>query len=184
VAKTSTTPANRQRALETLLSSMAVEIFTSAEETSFEKKLYTSAAGHALLDRAGIDEIYRTSIAPYESFPMSDVGTSDRWMAKSLLFEDPLYLVNYLYASFVAVALWDRSQADPDFGRKYVALLRRGFDAEPNVLLASIGIRLGDPAVIRRASALFRAKTEELRTLYDSDEHRPGNVSDSSSTRP
>ena len=169
-AKVAGTAADRERALEILLSSMSVEIFTSAEETSFEKSLYTAAAGHALLDRARIDEIYRASIAPYEYWPMSDVGTSERWMSKELLFEDPLYLVNYLYASFVAIALWDRSLADADFARKYEALLRRGFDADPNVLLASMGIRLGDPVVITRATALFKAKTDELEALYAADE--------------
>jgi oligoendopeptidase F len=97
---------------------------------------------------------------------MSDVGTSRRWMSKELLFEDPLYLVNYLYASFVAVALWDRSRADPNFASKYEALLRRGFDADPNVLLESMGIRLGDPGVIARSGALFKEKTEELEALY------------------
>jgi oligoendopeptidase F len=107
-AQAAPTPADRQQALQALLSSMAVEIFTSAEETSFEKRLYSSASGDALLDRAGIDAIYRASIAPYEYWPMTDVGTSRAWMSKDLLFEDPLYLVNYLYASFVAVALYDR----------------------------------------------------------------------------
>jgi oligoendopeptidase F len=165
-AKVAGTAADRERALETLLASMAVEIFTSAEETGFERSLYAAATAHPSLDRARIDEIYRASIAPYEYWPMSDVGTSRRWMSKELLFEDPLYLVNYLYASFVAVALWDRSRVDPDFARKYEALLRRGFDADPNVLLESMGIRLGDPGVIARAGALFKEKTDELEALY------------------
>jgi hypothetical protein len=42
-------------------------------------------------------------------------------------------------------------------------------DANPNVLLASMGIRLGDPVVIARASALFKAKTDELEALYAAD---------------
>ena len=46
-----------------------------------------------MLDRGSIDEIYRKSITPYEYWPMSDVGKSREWMRKSLLFEDPLYLV-------------------------------------------------------------------------------------------
>jgi oligoendopeptidase F len=167
------TPTAREQALEALLSSMAIEIFTSAEETSFERRLYTSASGSALLDRDRIDTIYRASIAPYEYWPMSDVGTSRAWMNKDLLFEDPLYLVNYLYASFVAVALYDQIQVDPDFSRKYEALLRRGFDADPKDLLASVGIHLDDPGLIRSAIALFRAKTEELRALYDADASGP-----------
>jgi oligoendopeptidase F len=165
-AKAAASPADREHALETLLSSMATEIFTSAEETALEKNLYTSASGHALLDRARIDDTYRAAIAPYEYWPMSEVGTSRGWISKTLLFHDPLYLVNYLYAGFVAAALYDRAQVDPDFGPKYSALLRRGFDADPKVLLASVGIQLDDPGLIRRAIALFKAKTEELQALY------------------
>jgi len=95
------------------------------------------------------------------------VGTSRAWMSKSLLFDDPLYLVNYLYAGFVAAALYDRAHTDPDFGRKYEILLRRGFDVDPKVLLASVGIQLDDPNLIRKALALFRAKTDELQRLYN-----------------
>jgi oligoendopeptidase F len=45
-------------------------------------------------------------------------------------------------------------------------LLRRGFDADPKTLLATIGIQLDDPSVIRGAIALFKAKTRELQSLY------------------
>ena len=128
------------------------------------------AAGHALLDRNRIDEIYRASIAPYEYWPMSDVGTSARLDDEIAVVRRPRDLVNYLYAGFVAVALYDRAQSDPDFGRKYDALLRRGFDADPKVLLASVGIQLDDPGLTHRAIALFKAKTDELEALYAADE--------------
>jgi oligoendopeptidase F len=166
VAKTST---EREYALERLLWKLSAELFMSAEETAFERSLYTEASGHALLDRADIDAIYRKSIAPYEYWPMSDVGNSREWMRKSLLFEDPLYLVNYLYAAVVAVALYDRSHTDPDFAAKYERMLRRGFDAPPQTLLASMGIRLDDPALVKAASRLFQAKTEQLQSLYQAE---------------
>jgi oligoendopeptidase F len=166
VAKTST---EREYALERLLWKLSAELFMSAEETAFERSLYTEASGHPLLDRASIDAIYRKSIAPYEYWPMSDVGTSREWMRKSLLFEDPLYLVNYLYAAVVAVALYDRSHTDPDFAAKYEMLLRRGFDATPQTLLASMNIRLDDPALVTSAARLFQAKTEELQSLYQAE---------------
>ncbi len=57
-----------------------------------------------MLDRAKIDSLYQQSIAPYEYWTVSDLGQSRGWMRKELVFEDPLYLVNYLYASVIAVA--------------------------------------------------------------------------------
>ena len=168
-AKVAKTPAEREYALERLLWKLSAELFMSAEETAFERNLYTEGSGNPSLDRASIDETYRKSIATYEYWPMSDVGNSREWMRKSLLFEDPLYLVNYLYAAVVAVALYDRAHTDPDFAAKYEALLRRGFDAPAQNLLLSLNIRLDDPALVKAASRLFRAKTDELQSLYRSE---------------
>jgi oligoendopeptidase F len=163
------TPIEREYALERLLWKLSAELFISAEETAFEQSLYTEASGHPLLDRISIDAIYRKSIAPYEYWPMSDVGNSSEWMRKSLLFEDPLYLVNYLYAAVVAVALYDRSHTDPDFASKYEKLLRRGFDAPPQTLLASMDIRLDDPGLVKAAARLFETNTEELQQLFQAE---------------
>jgi oligoendopeptidase F len=165
-AQTAPNPQAKQHALEQLLSKISLELFVSAEETTFERALYTEAAGKSLLDRPKIDEIFRTSIAPYEYWPVEDTGQSRDWMRKSLLFEDPLYLVNYLYASVIAVALYDKSHTDPDFATKYAALLHRGFDADPQVLLATLGIHLNDPNLIQPAAHLLDQKTAELQQLY------------------
>jgi oligoendopeptidase F len=163
------TPVEREHALKSFIGRLSADLFITAEEAGFERSLYTEASGQPLLDRARIDSIYRDTIAPYEYWPMSDVGTSRAWMRKSLLFQDPLYLVNYLYASLVAVALYERSHTDPQFASKYEALLSRGFDADPQVLLASMNIRLDDPALVKAASRLLQAKTGELQHLYQEE---------------
>jgi oligoendopeptidase F len=165
-AQTAPTPQAKQIALEQLLSKISLEVFVSAEEATFERDLYTQSASKALLDRAKIDAIFRASIAPYEYWSADQVGQSRDWMRKSLLFEDPLYLVNYLYASVIAVALYDKSHTDPDFPTKYAALLHRGFDAEPQALLATLGIHLDDPNLIQPAADLLDQKTAELQHLY------------------
>ncbi len=170
-AKIAKTPAEREYALERFLDNFSFDLFGAAEETSFERNLYMASSGNGLLDRPQIDKIYQDSIQPYEYWPMNEVGVSRSWMRKSLLFEDPLYLVNYLYAEFVAVALFDKAKSDPDFAKKYEALLRRGFDADPQTLLLSIGIRLDDPSLVTEAAKLFKSKTEELQSLYAGESH-------------
>ena len=160
------TRAERESALERLLAKISVELFTSAEETAFERSLYTKARGGALLDRAQIGVLFADSIRPYEYWPVEEVGASHEWMRKRLLFDDPLYLVNYLYAAVVAVALYDRAPTDPDFASKYEALLRRGFDADPQVILARMGIRLDDPSLVKAAARLLQTKADELQQLY------------------
>jgi oligoendopeptidase F len=160
-ARTATTPEGKANATEQFLRKLSHELFDSAEETAFERSLYTAAVGHAPLDRAAVDRIYRESIAPYES-SLPEAVDSRQWMRKSLLFEDPLYLVNYLYAAVVAVALFDRVQTDHDFAARYQTLLRRGFDADTDALLASMDIRLEDPNLVKAAAARMRAKMADL----------------------
>jgi oligoendopeptidase F len=165
-AKHAATPEARMQALEQFCATISTELFTSAEETTFENSLYESASSAPLLSRDRIDSLYRAAIMPYTSWPMSDVGNSQSWIAKPLLWEDPLYYVNYLYSSLVAVALFDKAHTDPDFGRKFEAMLKRGFDADPATLLATVGITLGDRAMIQRAVGLFSTKVDELQALY------------------
>ena len=166
------TPVEKEYALERLLSKLSLELFVSAEETAFERSLYTQSIGQPLLDRAKIDSLYQASIAPYEVWPVADVGQSRLWMRKSLVFEDPLYLENYLYASVIAVALYDKSHTDPQFASKYEVILRGGFDSEPQNILASIGIRLGDPDLVQPAARLLTEKTDELQRLYSQESSR------------
>ncbi len=172
-ARIAKTPVERTSALETLLQSLSFELFVSAEETSFERSLYKAASGHAALDRGDVDAIYSKSIAPYEDRPLAETVASREWMSKPLLFEDPLYLVNYLYAQLVAVALYSRSQTDPNFASEYEGLLRRGFDADAQVLLGSLKIRLDDPKLLEAAAKLIRSKTGELRDLYQAETASP-----------
>lgn len=166
------TPVEKEYALERLLSKISLELFVSAEETEFERSLYTNSIGQPLLDRAKIDSLYQASIAPYEYWTSAEVGQSRFWMRKSLVFEDPLYLENYLYASVIAVALYDKSRTDPQFASKFEALLRRGFDSEPQTILASMGIKLDDPALVQPAARLLTEKTDELQRLYDQQSNR------------
>ena len=164
--KAAQSPSQREYALERLLSFISFQLFGSAEETSLERNLYAKAVGHALLDRSQIDTIYQDAIHPYEYWPMEDIGASRNWMRKSLLFDDPLYLVNYLYAAIVAVALYDKAASDPNFAAEYEAFLRRGDYADSQTMLLSIGIRLDDPDMVKPLVELFKQRTEELRTLY------------------
>ena len=55
---------------------------------------------------------------------------------------------------------------------KYVSLLRRGFDSESQTILASIGIRLDDPNLVKPVAGLLTAKTDELQALYAQEAKR------------
>jgi oligoendopeptidase F len=171
-AKTAQTRQAREAALERLLAKISLELYVSAEETRFERDLYVANSKGQPLDRVAVDEIYRRSVRPLEYWPVSDIGTSRAWMRKSLIYEDPLYLVNYLYAAVIAVALYEKAQSNPGFAADYDALLRRGFDADPLELLSSIGVDLNKADLVTSAAHLLRAKSDELEELYRQDDHK------------
>jgi oligoendopeptidase F len=59
-----------------------------------------------------------------------------RWATVGLLYEDPLYGVNYAYGGLLALKYYQLYSTKHDwFVPRYVAMLKNGFDAPPAELL-------------------------------------------------
>jgi len=66
-----------------------------------------------------------------------------QWIAMRLMYEDPLYLVNYMYAGLLSLQYYAMYKKDPArFMPKYIALMKNGFDAPPAELLHRLNIDL------------------------------------------
>ncbi|WP_213807387.1 M3 family metallopeptidase [Granulicella sp. dw_53] len=161
-AETAASPEERRAALRQLTTKIAFEVFASAEETSFERSLYIGAHEEVLLDQNAIDSLYRKAVSPFETNDVYRLAVSSEWMRKKLLFEDPLYLVNYLYASIVACSLYEQAHSDPNFPEKYIHLLQGGFNASPDILMTSVGVDINDAALVDKACRLLERKLDEL----------------------
>lgn len=166
IAETSQNPRLRVAALEVLTRTLSHDLFDSAEEVTFERALYTTSSQKGLLDRNDIDKDYAEAVQPYEIWPPSEVASSRAWMNKTLLFDDPLYFVNYLYATIIAAALYDRVQTDPTFIEKYERLLQQGFGGNATDLLAKVDIDWTSSKLVDSAVRLLEVKTAELRQAY------------------
>ena len=84
-------------------------------------------------------------------------------MMVGLMYEDPFYDLNYVYAGLLALVYLDLYEADPAaFAQKYAALMRNGFDAPPRDLLRSfLGIDLADTeGLTARAVNVLRKRIE------------------------
>jgi|GEM_PF-5587959 len=90
------------------------------------------------------------------------------WMTNETFYTHPLYNINHMLGALLAVAYFQRLQADPlDFAPRYVRLLRDGFHDEPQVLLSKgLGIELGDPKLVSRSLDLVKVRMRELERLY------------------
>jgi oligoendopeptidase F len=123
-----------------LLEDMMFQVFGSAEEATLEQAIYDGVAAGKIQSATDLNECTFDVIKGFE--PWSDDilhASSVQWSTKRLFFQDPFYLVNYMYAGMIAINLYKAVKEHPDtFPAQYQALLRRGYDAPPMTLLAPI----------------------------------------------
>ena len=90
------------------------------------------------------------------------------WLQPTQYFTRPLYRLNYVYASLLALRYLDLLHRDPSgFAARYGALLQHGYDASPDALLERfVGIGLSDPELVAGASRVLETYLKELNVLY------------------
>lgn len=150
------------------LDKLSLEIFTAAEEGSFEQGLYDGVAAGRIHDRRDVDSLYAGIMGHYDLFFQAEPERRSEWINKRLVFDDPLYNVNYLYAMLLTCRLYEQAHRDPaDFGRRYAALLRNGFNAPADKLIRKfMGFGLDNQALLRSALELMQQRTIELVLAY------------------
>ena len=90
------------------------------------------------------------------------------WITKSLMYEDPLYLVNYLYAGLLATKMFDMVQHDPaGFQKRYLDLLRNGHYAPPEQLLKQFfGHEFSQRELVDDSMNILQQRIQSLAVLY------------------
>jgi oligoendopeptidase F len=99
---------------------------------------------------------------------MEGDAAGHRWMRVRLMWEDPLYLSNYMYSGMIALACFARYASDSTrFVPAYLSLLRGGWPAPAQVLLRRhLGIEIEDPELMQESFVLIERRLEELERLY------------------
>jgi oligoendopeptidase F len=161
----SNSPAERIYYQEKFLDKLSHEIFTSAEEGLLEQGLYEGVAAGTITDSAGIDAL---NGAILNRFAVDGASQAGNWMKKDLLYEDPLYLLNYLYAALVACRFHAMSEADPEgFRTRYLALLKQGYDTPSDeALRRTMGFGLDAVPLLDDALRLMSERTKKLEAAY------------------
>jgi len=148
---------------------LAHEIFTSAEEASFEHALNDNVATGKVSNGNDIDDIYSGIMNKYDVFFQQEPERHSEWIQRSLFFEDPLYNVNYLYAILVACKFYNIAHHNPQlFAKNYNALLRNGFDDSADHLLKKyMGFNLGHQDLLNGAIELMNKEIVNLHDFYN-----------------
>ena len=165
LARTAPTPAEREAFAAALVDDMMFQVFGSAEEATLEQAIYDGAAAGKIQSAADLNAVAFAVEREFEPWSDGALRTSSPvWSTKQLLYQDPFYLVNYLYAGLVAIDLYAEAKTHPDtFPARYGALLRRGYDAPPADLLAPMfGSSASTDALAARAFPVMRAALADL----------------------
>ncbi|OKS84775.1 M3 family metallopeptidase [Mucilaginibacter polytrichastri] len=167
--KQASTPQAKAFFTKQFLDKLSLEVFTSAEEGTFEQGLYDGVATGKINTRRDIDSLYTGIMNQYDIYFAGEPQRRSEWINKRLVFDDPLYNVNYLYAILVSCKLYNMQHAYPKgFAMKYNVLLKNGFDAPAEDLLKKqMGFGLDNNALLNGTLQIMKDKTEELRHLYE-----------------
>lgn len=166
--QTAATGAQRAYYLGYFLNDATFQVFGSAEETDLESAIYRGVADGTIRTAADLNALTLKIFARYDPAAASNPETPLYWARDRLFFTDPLYDVNYLYAGLLALQYFSEFERDPAaFSRRYVALLKNGFDDTPAALERRfLGIDLNDePALVGNANAIIQRRTDLLKAL-------------------
>jgi oligoendopeptidase F len=144
-----------------------MSLFWIAETAVLESALYDSLEADVLRDASDLDSLSLSVSRRFSSFTDRHPDQYRRlWSMVEHFYEQPMYNVNYVFASVLALRFYQQLKDDPGFVESYLALLRHPFDRPaPDMLVDVVGADLRDPALLEGAFSLMEARLSELQAL-------------------
>jgi oligoendopeptidase F len=164
----STDPKAKAFYLEALISDITFQFFGSAQEATLEQSIYDGVIAGQIKNAADLDALTLSIWSKYDIWAPLEPQLAHTWITKNLLIQDPLYLVNYLYAGLLATKMFDMLKQDPaSFQKRYAALLRNGFYAPPEDLLRNLfGRDLSQRQLVDDGMNILQQRVSSLAEIY------------------
>ena len=161
--------------LEALISDITFQLFGSAQEATLEQSIYDGVIAGQIKNAADLDALTLSIWSKYEIWAALEPQLAHTWITKKLLVQDPLYLVNYLYAGLLATKMFDTLKQEPvSFQKRYVTLLREGFHAPPQELLRGLfGRDLSQRQLVDDGMNILQQRISALAEVYKRIEAQP-----------
>ena len=161
-------PLQKQFYLEQFLEGKGMEMFYVAPEVALEHAIYDGVKKGTIKGPDDIDALTKRIYSRYSIWPERHDELKSQWIGISLMYEDPFYDINYIYGALLALKFYEMYTRDPEhFVPRYIALMRNGFDAPPEVLLKrSLDIDLHDPRLVANALSIVEEKINLLEKSY------------------
>ena len=143
-----------------------LDAFYGAQDALLEQQIYDGVSARSVRGADDLDKLTQQVDGKFSIFPATTPELRNRWAAVSLMYEDPLYDVNYVYGGLLALKYYQLYSANrAEFVLRYMALLRNGFDDAPAALLKKfLNIDLFGPSLLRDDLDLLNRRLNQLET--------------------
>lgn len=157
-------PRLRRYYLEQWLRIKGLDAFYGAQDALLEQQIYEGVSKGDIRSADDLDKLTLQVDTQFSVFPATTPELRNRWATLSLMYEDPLYNVNYVYGGLLALKYYQLYTADREhFLPRYIALLKNGFDAPPAVLLQQhLNINLFDDSLLKDDLVLLNHRLDQL----------------------
>lgn len=159
---------SRQFYLEQFLEGKGTAMFYVAPEVAVEHAVYDGVRQGTIKGADDLDVLTKRIYSRYSIWPEKHDELKAEWMKLGLMYEDPFYYINYIYGTLLALKFYEIYTRDPEyFVPRYIALMRNGFDAPPEVLLKRfLEIDLHDTRLVSTALSVVEDKINLLEKGY------------------
>ncbi len=136
-----------------------------ARRAKFEMVSYDRVASGEITGDEGFDKACEDTGRTYDLWFQTVPELKVHWIRKHHYWTVPTYYVNYVLAQVLAMKYYEMYLEDPaGFPKKYVAMVRNGFDRPAADLLKDfLGVDLGDPGLLDGTFDLIRKDFDELK---------------------
>lgn len=164
MAEHSATPELKRYYCERWMSIKGLDAFYGAQDALLEQAIYDGVAAGSVRNADDLDNLTLKVDGRFSQFPASTPELRTRWAAVSLMYEDPLYDVNYAYGGLLALKYYDLYTTRREwFVPRYLALLKNGFNQPPAELLRQfLDIDFSGTALLNDDLALLNRRLAQL----------------------
>ena len=143
-----------------------LDAFYGAQDALLEQAIYDGVAAGTIRNADDLDRLIVKIDSQFSQFPASTPELHNRWATVSLMYEDPLYDVNYVYGGLLALKYYHLYTTRKEwFVPRYVALLKNGFDAPPAELLKRfLDIDLSGAGLLEDGLAVLNSRLDQMET--------------------
>jgi oligoendopeptidase F len=161
-------PAKRRFYLERFFDGKGMALYFTAQDAALEQAIYDGVEAGRVQTADDLDALAGQTLGRFDIWVARHEQLKMRWITNRLFYEDPLYVINYVFGSLLALKYYAMYlQAPVSFAQHYIALMSNGFDDTPARLLKKyLSIDLHDPRMIEAAVGLLDKKVSLLEKEY------------------